>query len=345
MTTATDRPSLDVEELLAEADRLVAAGRALEAIELLRPHAGHGSAAVEIRLVEVRHAAFAEIEPSGFPSWPVPVDGVDTSGTPELPEIEPSEMTADVVRRHILSRGCVIVRGLFREHAAAFAESIDRALAVREAQGYRGKEAGNPSLFQALKLPPEKAKSLGRHWVAGAGGLLTCDSPLLLHRLFETYEAVGLKKLLTDYLGERPVLSANKCTLRKVPTTANTDWHQDGAFIGQGIRALNVWIALTDCGVDAPGMDLVPKRFDHIVETGTGGAIFDWAVGPDTVAKVAADAPPVRPRFEVGDAVLFDDLCLHRTAIDASMTNDRFAIESWFFAPTDYPSTQVPIVW
>ena len=41
-----------------------------------------------------------------------------------------------------------------------------------------------------------------------------------------------LARLLTDYLGERPILSANKCTLRRVPVEANTDWHQDGAFLG-----------------------------------------------------------------------------------------------------------------
>ena len=80
------------------------------------------------------------------------------------------------------------------------------------------------------------------------------------------------------------MLSANKCTLRRVPIDANTDWHQDGAFLGAGIRALNVWLALSDCGVDAPGLDLVPRRFDDVLETGTGGAIFDWAVGPDVVA-------------------------------------------------------------
>jgi hypothetical protein len=167
----------------------------------------------------------------------------------------------------------------------------------------------------------------------------------MLHMLLEAYDDLGLRDVVEGYLGERPVLSANKCTLRRVETTAGTDWHQDGAFLGAGIRALNIWVALTDCGVDAPGMDLVPRRFDEVVETGTGGAIFDWAVGPDTVAQLSADAPVVRPRFRAGDALLFDDLFLHRTAIDPSMNRSRYAIESWFFAPTSYPDGQVPIVW
>jgi ectoine hydroxylase-related dioxygenase (phytanoyl-CoA dioxygenase family) len=151
--------------------------------------------------------------------------------------------------------------------------------------------------------------------------------------------------VLTDFLGERPVLSANKCTLRRVPTDASTDWHQDGAFLGQGIRAVNVWVALSDCGVDAPGLDLVPRRFDHVLETGTGGAIFDWAVGPDVVAVAATDAPVVRPTFAAGDALIFDELFLHRTAVEPTMLRSRYAIESWFFAPSCYPEGQVPIVW
>ena len=32
-----------------------------------------------------------------------------------------------------------------------------------------------------------------------------------------------------------------------------------------------------------PASTSLPRRFDHVVETGTGGAIFDWAVGPAIV--------------------------------------------------------------
>jgi hypothetical protein len=141
------------------------------------------------------------------------------------------------------------------------------------------------------------------------------------------------------------VLSANKCTLRHVPLTSGTDWHQDGAFLGSGIRALNVWVALTDCGLDAPGLDVVPLRLEQVLPTGTGGATFDWSVGPAVVEGLADRAPVVRPTFRAGDAMLFDDLFLHRTALDGSMTKRRYAIEAWFFAPSAYPSGQVPLVW
>ena len=52
--------------------------------------------------------------------------------------------------------------------------------------------------------------------------------------VLDTFDAVGLGPALTGYLGERPVLAAKKWTLRRVPLDSGTNWHQDGAFLGQG---------------------------------------------------------------------------------------------------------------
>jgi hypothetical protein len=336
--TAAPVPAADAIEALRDAEALAAGGRNLEALDLLTSRAlGSGLPEVEIRLSELRYAAFAELPEAGPPSWPVPVEGVDRSGPPSIPEVDAADLTVEAIHVAMQSRGSLLVRGLLAGRTEAFVDAIDTALAAR------GTEEG--TWWRNLPLPREEAVSLGRHWVAGGGGLLACDSPHVLDMLFAAYTELGLRDVVGGYLGERPVLSGNKCTLRRVPLDTNTDWHQDGAFLGDGIRALNIWVALTECGVDSPGMDLVPKRFDEVVETGTGGAIFDWAVGPDTVPVVAPDAPVVRPLFHAGDALLFDDLFLHRTAIDPSMTRPRYAIESWFFAPTDYPKGQVPLVW
>jgi Phytanoyl-CoA dioxygenase (PhyH) len=336
-------------DALAHTHKLVAGGRWLEAIELLRLANREGpDPAIERRLAHVRYMAFEQLEPnSTFDEWPVRVGGVDRNAPACLPEITRGDLDAETVRRAILTHGGLRVRGLLdHDDVGGFVAGIDKALALR----HKGRHAGgaapmDQSWFAALPLPAETARFLGRNWVAGSGGVLAADSPRLLYELFETYEAVGLRQVIGDYLGERPVLSANKCTLRRVPLTASTDWHQDGAFLGGGIRVLNVWVALTDCGVDAPGIDLLPRRLDRIVETGTGGAIFDWAVGPAVVERLAVDTPVVRPEFRAGDAVLFDEMYLHRTAIDPSMMRPRYAIESWFFARTSYPTGQIPLVW
>ena len=51
----------------------------------------------------------------------------------------------------------------------------------------------------------------------------------------------------------------------------------------------------------------------------------------------------MRPVFEAGDALLFDEMLLHRTAIEPEMTHERYTLESWFFAPSHYPHDQIPI--
>jgi hypothetical protein len=337
----------DMTNAITHADGLVAGGHLLDAIEALRiANRESPDAAIERRLAEVRYAAFDQLEQrSAFEKWPVIVADLEADGPAYIPEIALEGLDADVVRRSILAHGSLLVRGLVdRDRVAAFVAGIDKALAAR-AEGRPGTSRKEQPWFATLPLPAHQAESLGRHWVAGSGGVLAADSPRLLFHMLETYEDVGLRRLVTDYLGERPVLSANKCTMRKAPLTASTAWHQDGAFLGSGIRALNIWIALSDCGVDAPGLDLVPRRLDHVVVTGTEDAVFDWAVGPAVVERLAVVAPVVCPEFHAGDAMLFDDLCLHRTAIDSTMTRPRYAIESWFFAPTSYPAGQVPLVW
>ena len=49
--------------------------------------------------------------------------------------------------------------------------------------------------------------------------------------------------------------------------------------------------------------------------------------------------------FAAGDVLLFDELMLHRTACAEGMTHERYAIESWFFAPAFGYGTQVPLLY
>src|SRR5690606_15847529 len=198
--------------------------------------------------------------------------------------------------------------------------------------------------FTPFKADPGYNTGFGRQWVLDGGGVWTVDSPPAMFDLLEAFADVHLDQEPTGYLGERPALSVKKSTLRLVPTDTGTDWHQDGAFLGEGIRTVNVWLSLSDCGVDAPGLDLVPLRLPEVVETGTGGAVFDWSVGPEVVAELTREVPVVSPEFAPGDALLFDEVFLHRTGVRLGMARCRYAIASWFFAPAAYPLGNVPVV-
>jgi hypothetical protein len=273
-------------------------------------------------------AASAPPEGAHPASEPAPeVDGV--------PEVGPERLDAPLLRRAILDRGCLIVRGLVdRDEAAALAGDVDRAFAARETSTGDG--------YYEEFSPPGHPGFFERGFTAETGGMWTVDSPPILFGVLEMLERAGVREVLTQYLGERPAISAQKGTLRRV-TKARVGWHQDGRFLGQ-VRTMNIWLALSHCGDVAPGLDLIPKRLDEIVPTGTHGEEFDWAVARPVAEEVAGETGIVRPIFEPGDALLFDDLFLHSTAADDSMTEPRYAIETWFFGPSAFPAEYEPLL-
>ena len=90
-------------------------------------------------------------------------------------------------------------------------------------------------------------------------------------------------------------------------------------------------------------MDVVPRRLDEIVPTGTDGAVFEWSVSQVVAEQAAGEAGIARPICEPGDVLLFDEMFLHATAAEPGMTGVRYAIECWFFGPSQFPDGYAPL--
>lgn len=303
------------------------------------------SGAIERRLVELRHAGFAALPPAHRASpWP-PALADPFPATTGVPEIGAARLTSAVLGGALLHHGSLLVRGLVDAgRAALLREDIDRAFAAYDATC--AGTAGPEDTRWFTPFEPRYGSTFSaveRQWMRGNGGVLLADSPRALFDMTETWAAIGMGALLEGYLGEWPALSFKKCTLRRAPADVPTEWHQDGAFLGVDTRTVNVWLACSPCGVDAPGLDVVPRRLDGIVRTGTPDAKWDWSVGPEEAARIAG-GQVARPVFAPGDALLFDQLTLHRTGVGPGMTRARYAIENWFFAPSTYPTDQIPIL-
>jgi len=347
MDDTSPRLEVDVLDPLADADRLAGAGRGLEAIRrLTAANRERPDAVLEERLVTLRHEVCTTL-PRRPPNEPPAEVAAEESLGPLTP-MDPGDLAVDTLRRGLAQYGCVHVRGLVaRERAEALARGIDRALDAFDAfAAERGRTSGSPWYVPFSPHTGEYRVGGRRGWVRASGALWTADSPRMLFELLESVHETGIGSLVEAYFGERPALSANKCTLRRVPVDASTNWHQDGAFLGRHVRTLNLWLALSPCGTDAPGLDIVPRRFDEILATGTDGALFDWSISPALVEDAAGGPSAIlRPEFAPGDALLFDHLFLHRTGVTPGMTQQRWAMETWFFAPSAYPGGQIPLAY
>jgi len=271
---------------------------------------------------------------------PEPDFGALAPGDP-LPEIAPQDLTPGLLRAGILSHGCVLVRGLVpRKRATEFAAGIERSF--KERARHDDERRYDDRLYDPFQPDPRRGVRLLREWIKSGGGVLAVDSPRLSFEMRDMFAAAGLPKLVREYLGEPAVVAADKATLRKAEASVPGGWHQDGKFMGE-VNALNLWLSLSHCGDDAPGLDLVPRRLPEHVRTETDEAMMLNMVSQRVAEEAAGDRPIVRPIFEPGDALLFDELFLHKTAAEPGMPRPRYAIEHWFFGPSAFPENYVPL--
>lgn len=321
----------DMQQILAELDALAA-----------RPRSGPEH---DRELLKLRHEAgiaLLERPTNGAPAFPEPAFADLPDGA--VPEVGADGLTPELVRAAFLRSGCLLVRGLIaRADVDALLGAIDAAYAARAA-------GGGPE-YEPFATDPRFERIAFDRAIVGAegwGGLWPADAPAAATVMFDAFERAGLLALAEGYLGERPAISVNKSLLRRVDPPAPDEgprasaWHQDGAFLGP-VRALNVWVALSHCGDVAPGMDVVARRLDGIAPAGTEGAVFDWSVSQAVAEEKAGAGGIVRPIFEPGDVLLFDELLLHATAAEPGMTEPRYAVECWFFGPSSYPDGYAPL--
>jgi hypothetical protein len=299
---------------------------------------------LERNLALWRNRAFSSVDRSNKRAdWP-PVYDDPFPKYEGLPELPATGLDVAHLGGGIIHHGGLIVRGLLSpQESKYFVNGIDKAMAARDAGG-EDDSAYDSCWYSQFPVPGSSTSGVARAWLRSVGVLLIADSPRLLFDLIEMLKGKGIDSLLQAYLGERPVMSVGKSASHRVSVKDAIDWHQDGAFLGRDIRAVNLWIALTECGVDSPGLDVIPRRLSGIVQTGKNGAAFDWSVGHEGAMRAAEGRSIVSPHFKPGDAVFFDQLLLHRTGIGSSMTRERWAIETWFFAPSTYPMEQGPLV-
>jgi len=272
----------------------------------------------------------------------------------DIPELDYKDVTPKILRGAIQHQGALIARNfLSDEDIVSLREGIDKTF--DESTKYF---SDDPKIIQTrdkkspwfrLDLPIKGVFDKGSvGFMHRTGSVWTFLSPFVVHRLLNAFEDAGLLPTLDEYFEGRTCLSFNKSVLRRLdPLKRPADWHQDGAFMTEDIKSVNLWIALSDCGAgtDCPGMDFVPKRLNEIVPTGTNKAAHGWSVSPESVDEWFKDCPPVTPTYKAGDGIFFDHYNLHATSYSPDYTKTRYALETWFFAEEFAAHNQKPTYW
>lgn len=295
------------------------------------------STEAERTLIQLRHRAASAVTPNPRLPWPPTFEDPFPDVTGTVPEIPAHELTAEVMGATIAHHGSLIVRGLLdpdaqARTAATIIEATDAAQkgAAGQDDGWYDPVLGDDSMASALR---KKVEDLGGVWLA--------DSPRGTAQVLDDLTASGAMAAVAGHFGERPVFSLQKSTLRRVPPEFRyTGWHQDGSFLGEGTRALNIWVALTACGGDrpAPGLEVIPARIENILETdGVARASIDGYAVHYSAKSLGVTVD--RPLFDPGDAILFDERMAHRTFLAETMTEERLALECWFFSPA-HPNSE-----
>mgnify|MGYP001797435957 CR=1 FL=1 len=154
-----------------------------------------------------------------FPREPVPKADIrqarsarDTHLCCGIPEVTAEQFQAEVLGNALAKHGALIVRDFFpKPSSSALVKAIDRVL---EACGTHG-SSGNSGNETVYCNPPEvlrealPGKQLGnaRAFQKASGAAMCVESPAIAESLLESFETLGLKAILAEYLQEPPCVS------------------------------------------------------------------------------------------------------------------------------------------
>jgi hypothetical protein len=327
-----------------EADQLVAAGRLPDAVDrLAAAYRASADPALAIRLVDLRQEAARSYVPGpGRSPWPPAYGDSFPHLSDGLPETGVAGLTSDVLGGAVAHHGALIVRGTFDDSKVG--HSVDVIDSAQAARGNGSGEAVDSGWYRPFPTDVRKHEAL-RARAAAAGGTWLADSPMSAAQVLDDLASVGVIDAISGHLGERPFFSLQKSVMRRIQARNGfATWHQDGSFLDADVRTMNVWIALSRCGGDypSPGLEVIPRRLDDILPVQERPTPF--AIPVEVISEIASETPAIRPEFAPGDAIMFDERFLHRTYFGPFMSEPRYALECWFFAPSHPASGYVPFL-
>lgn len=234
-----------------------------------------------------------------------------------LPDIRSKNFSSSELAAAVLSHGGLVVRGLYSM------EQVER--------------------LQSLAEQEEDSNR-------GGTGPLGC-TPHSLFELLDIYKECGLLEAVTEYLDGEPLMFGERAKLRchraGRDKNAAIPWHQDVNFFGRMSFGINCWAAVTHCGRDNPGLEIIPCRTEQRLGWEEANGIAPLNYGRDIpleqFTELTRRYPPVNVVLEPGDAVFFDEMTLHKTALRRWQLREQIVTISWFFSASGFPDWGTPL--
>jgi hypothetical protein len=358
----------EVKALLDCCHDLAENGKAAEAVRLLvERNRERRHPAIERALPALRHDAYLQLAPTQ-PSeqWPPSfVDPFpDEVGIPELIGEMPDLAT---LSGSLDAHGCLMVRNAIDElPTQKLYTAVDEAVRHARASLDSAERPGATPWFSPFTYQGTRPTRGLWQTTAPWGQVAICDAPRGMFELLDVLTKAGVVDLAAQYLGEPPLFIGPKGAFRRSPPNMPGGWHQDASIYGVDARALGFWLALSPCGPTiAPGLDLLPGHYDQLLDgsrvefsppqekAGTSTVADDNDRGQppglvglsnELIDDLARTHRPVqRPAFQPGDGVFFTHLVPHQAGAGPGFTDDRIAIELWFFAPSSVDVSNYPL--
>jgi len=116
-------------------------------------------------------------------------------------------------------------------------------------------------------------------------------------------------------------------------------FHQDASYHSRDPlhhSGLTTWIPLTDCGADAPGLELYPQALDEVLPLPPGITGRHLFCEESTVLD-RYGGRLWAPEMAAGDVLMFNHFVVHRSHITSDMTRERQSAEIRLFPRSGIP--------
>jgi hypothetical protein len=117
-------------------------------------------------------------------------------------------------------------------------------------------------------------------------------------------------------------------------------FHQDGSYFTREPKqhsGLTTWIALNNCGINSPGLEVYPYKLEKIVRAPRGQPLPNMFADENEVLDLISSDQLWAPEIMAGDCLVFDNFLIHRTHISPEMTEQRNSADLRVFPVSNIP--------